>query len=84
MYRMALWREQASPSPNVIELTFAAEMWVLGYLSAANVYELRLTSAEAAKGETLYLWIDNDCRAHLDNRINSAIQAMIAGARSKH
>jgi hypothetical protein len=77
-------REQASPSPDVFQLTFAAEMWVLGYLSAANVYELRLAPAEAATGETLYLWIDNYCRAHPDNRINEATLAMIATTRSKH
>ena len=77
-------REQASPSPDVFQLTFAAEMWVLGYLSAANVYELRLAPAEAAAGKSLYLWIDNYCRAHPDNRINEAIRVMIATTRSKH
>lgn len=77
-------REQASPSPEVFQLTSAAEMWMLGYLSAANVYELQVAPHETPTGDKFYLWIDNYCRAHLDDRISAAVQAMIASTRSKH
>lgn len=71
-------REQTSPSPEVFQLTFAAEMWVLGYLSAANVYELRVAPNKSPTGDKFYLWIDNYCRAHPGHRISVAIQAMVA------
>jgi len=35
-------REQATPASPAYEILFAGQMWILGYLSAANVYELRL------------------------------------------
>ncbi len=77
-------REQAAPSPEVFQLTFAAEMWVLGYLSAANVYELRLAPDKTPTGDSFFLWIDNYCRAHPDDRLNEAIRAMVATTRSRH
>lgn len=77
-------REQTSPTPEVFQLTFAAEMWVLGYLSAANVYELRIAPDKSPTGDAFYLWIDNYCRAHPDDRIVAAIQTMVAESRFKH
>lgn len=77
-------REQAKPAPEVFELTAAGEMWVLGYVTAANVYELRLTPADIPSGDKLFLWIDNYCRRHLDDRLAVAAHELIISTRSMH
>lgn len=74
-------REQTSPHNTARILTEGAEMWVLGYLSAANVYELHFAPAGPLTANSIFAWIDDYCRAHPDDRINVAIQAMIATTR---
>ena len=76
-------REQSSPTPEVRELTFAGQMWVLGYLSAANVYELHFAPGGPLSSDAIYQWIDTYCRAHPNDRISAAIQAMIVDARTR-
>jgi hypothetical protein len=71
-----------SLGPNDIALAMQIS-WVLGYLSAFNVYVQRDKESENADIATgvdfsgLYVWIDNYCAAHPLDTILTATDALI-------
>lgn len=60
-----------------------AEMWALGYLSAANWYELHLSPNGPLTADSVFAWVDSYCGKHPADRLNIAMLALVATTKPK-
>jgi hypothetical protein len=63
-------------------LRSGGEMWTLGYLSAANVYDLQFRFGSPLTPDLIFSWMDAYCRMHPEAQLIGVVKTMIAGART--